>query len=98
MLDINNDGWLDIYVSKAGSLNDDNGRRNKLFVNQEDGSFKEEARKWGLDDPGYTTQAYSLDYDKDGDLDIYVVNYRPDFKNNTKISGVIQSQICRSKQ
>ena len=47
MLDINNDGWLDIYVAKAGSMNDDEGRRNKLFVNQKDGTFKEEGKKWG---------------------------------------------------
>lgn len=93
MLDINNDGWLDIYVCKAGSLKSDEGRRNLLFVNQKNGTFKEEGKKWGLDDPGYTTQAYSLDYDKDGDLDLYVVNYRYDFKNNTKINGVIQRQI-----
>jgi hypothetical protein len=93
MLDINNDGWLDIYVSKAGSLNDDNARRNLLFVNQKDGTFNEEAKKWGLDDPGYTTQVYQLDYDKDGDLDIYVVNYRYDFNNNAKISGEIQRNI-----
>ncbi len=93
MLDINNDGWLDIYVSKAGSLNDDNARRNLLFVNQKNGTFAEEGKKWGVDDPGYTTQVYQLDYDKDGDLDLYVVNYRYDFKNNTKISGEIQHQI-----
>ncbi|MDC8005472.1 VCBS repeat-containing protein [Aureisphaera galaxeae] len=93
LLDVNNDGWLDIYVSKAGSLNDDNERRNKLFVNQQDGTFTEEAKKWGIDDPGYTTQAYQMDYDKDGDLDLYIVNYRYDFKNNTKISGEIQRQI-----
>ncbi|MBV1888038.1 MAG: CRTAC1 family protein, partial [Urechidicola sp.] len=93
MLDVNNDGWLDIYVSKAGSLNDDEGRRNLLFVNQKNGTFKEDAAAWGIDDPGYSTQAYSLDYDKDGDLDLYVVNYRYDFKNNSRISGVIQSQI-----
>lgn len=93
ILDINNDGWLDIYVAKAGSLDDDEGRRNLLFVNQKDGTFKEDGAKWGVDDPGYSTQAYSLDYDKDGDLDLYVLNYRYDFKNNTKISGLIQSQI-----
>lgn len=93
MLDINNDGWLDIYVSKAGSLNNDAARRNKLFVNQKDGTFKEAAAQWGIDDPGYTTQVYQLDYDKDGDLDLFVLNYRYDFKNNTKISGVMQSQI-----
>ena len=90
MLDVNNDGWLDIYVSKAGSLKSDDGRRNKLFVNQQDGTFKEEAKKWGIDDPGYSTQAYSLDYDKDGDLDLYVLNYRNDFKNNRILSGAIQ--------
>ncbi len=90
MLDINNDGWLDIYVSKAGSLDNDDGRRNKLYVNQGNGIFKEEAKKWGVDDPGYSTQAYSLDYDKDGDLDLYVLNYRYDFKNNVAISGAIQ--------
>ncbi|MEZ4794112.1 MAG: VCBS repeat-containing protein [Flavobacteriaceae bacterium] len=93
MLDINNDGWLDIYVSKAGSFNNDTLRRNLLFVNQQDGTFKEAAAAWGLDDPGYTTQVYQLDYDKDGDLDLYVLNYRYDFKNNTKISGVIQREI-----
>ena len=93
MLDVNNDGWLDIYVSKAGSLKDDNGRRNLLFVNQKNGTFKEDAKTWGIDDPGYTTQAYSLDYDKDGDLDLYVVNYRYDFVNNSKINSNIQRQI-----
>ncbi len=93
MLDINNDGWLDIYVSKAGSLKDDNARRNLLFVNQKDGTFKEEGQKWGLDDPGYTTQVYQLDYDKDGDLDLYVVNYRYDFENNSKINSKIQRNI-----
>ena len=93
MLDVNNDGWLDIYVSKAGSLEDDEKRRNLLFVNQRDGSFLEEASKWGIDDPGFTTQAYPIDYDKDGDLDLYVVNYRYDFKNNSKISSAIQREI-----
>ncbi|MEQ3676717.1 MAG: VCBS repeat-containing protein [Dokdonia sp.] len=93
MMDVNNDGWLDIYVAKAGSMNSDEGRRNLLYVNQKDGTFKEEAKSWGIDDPGYSTQAYSLDYDKDGDLDLYVVNYRYDFKNNTRISGALQSQI-----
>ncbi|MEM7186365.1 MAG: VCBS repeat-containing protein [Bacteroidota bacterium] len=93
MLDINSDGWLDIYVSKAGMLGNDEARRNKLFINKQDGTFIEGAAQWGLDDPGYTTQVYQLDYDKDGDLDLYVLNYRYDFKNNTKISYELQSQI-----
>ena len=90
MLDVNADGWLDIYVCKAGSLRDDNGRRNLLFVNQQDGSFEEEGAKWGLDDPGYTTQVYPIDYDKDGDMDLYVLNHRYDFANNGTISSEIQ--------
>ncbi len=93
MLDINNDGWLDIYVCKAGSLEDDDGRRNLLFVNQKNGTFKEDAKAWDIDDPGYSTQVQSLDYDNDGDLDLYVVNHRYDFENNTVISGEVQRAI-----
>lgn len=93
MLDVNNDGWMDIYVCKAGSLKDDNARRNLLFVNNQDGTFTEQAKQYGLDDPGYTTQAYPLDFDKDGDMDLYIVNYRYDFKNNTRISSEIQNRI-----
>jgi hypothetical protein len=93
MLDIYNDGWLDLYVCKAGSLKDTDGRRNLLFVNQQNGSFIEEAAKWGLNNPGYSTQICSIDYDKDGDLDLFLVNHRYDFKNNVYISNKIQSQI-----
>jgi hypothetical protein len=93
MLDINNDGWLDIYVCRAGSLRDHEGRRNLLYINQKDGTFSEQAKQWGLDDPGFSTQAYSIDYDKDGDLDLYLVNHRYDFNNTAKLSGEIQSRI-----
>ncbi|MEZ4858894.1 MAG: VCBS repeat-containing protein [Flavobacteriaceae bacterium] len=93
MWDANNDGWLDIYVCKAGSLQSDNGRRNLLFINNQDGTFTEAAKALGLDDPGYGTQAYPIDFDRDGDLDLYVVNHRYDFQNNGRISGAIQSQI-----
>ena len=92
MLDINNDGWLDIYVCKAGLVSDDL-RRNLLFVNQQDGTFAEQGAAWGVNDPGFTTQAYPIDYDNDGDLDLYVLNYRYDFSNNSKINSEIQRQI-----
>lgn len=93
MIDINNDGYLDIYVCKSASLNNNDLRRNKLFINQKDNSFKEKAAEYGLDHPGFSTQSYFLDYDKDGDLDMYLVNHRPDFKNNTKIDSKIQRAI-----
>jgi hypothetical protein len=79
MVDINGDGLLDIYVCYSGNRKGTN-RRNELYINQGADSsgmphFKEEADKYGLDDPGYSTQAVFFDYDGDGDLDMYLLNY-----------------------
>lgn len=90
MIDINNDGWLDIYVCKSGSLNSHQNRKNKLFINQKNNTFKESAKAYGLDHYGFSTQAYFFDFDKDGDLDMYLVNHRQDFRNNINIDPRIQ--------
>lgn len=74
MVDINNDGLLDIYVCKSGNLPADD-RANKLYVNNGDLTFEEKAESYGLDDKSYSTQAYFLDYDRDGDLDMYLLNH-----------------------
>ena len=73
MIDINADGYLDIYVSRAGDV-DEKKRRNELYINNGDLTFTEQANKFGLDFSGYSTQSVFLDYDKDGDLDMYLLN------------------------
>ena len=98
MADINGDGLLDIYVCYSGngpsegvskSLIENYERRaNQLFINQgidEDGipKFKEMAKEYGLDAVGtFSTQAYLLDYDQDGDLDLFLLNHANTFRSN----------------
>ncbi len=72
-LDINNDGFKDIYVSQGGPHNRDN-RNNLLFINNQDLTFTESAQEYGLADNGITTQSAFFDFDKDGDLDCIVMN------------------------
>ncbi len=73
MADVNGDGWLDIYVCNSGDVKGDN-KQNELFINQGDGTFLEQAEAYGLADQGYSTHAVFFDYDKDGDLDVYLLN------------------------
>lgn len=91
MIDINNDGYLDIYVCKSGSLKSNELRKNKLFINQKNNTFIESAATYGLDHFGFSVQAYFFDLDMDNDLDMYLVNHRGDFKNNTAIDLRIQN-------
>ncbi|HEY3404241.1 MAG TPA: VCBS repeat-containing protein [Ohtaekwangia sp.] len=71
--DVNADGFLDLYVCNAGDPNGDN-RENELFINNGDLTFTERAKGYGLADKGFSTHAVFFDYDKDGDLDCYVLN------------------------
>ncbi|WP_103071665.1 VCBS repeat-containing protein [Aquimarina sediminis] len=73
MVDINSDGWLDIYVCNAGDVKGDN-QKNELYINNKDLTFTEAAEEYNLADSGFTTHAAFFDYDKDGDLDAYILN------------------------
>ena len=77
MVDINSDGLLDIYVCKGGFEDQDSERVNKLYVNQGNLTFKEEAATYGLADDGYSMHAAFFDMDNDNDLDMYL-SARPD--------------------
>ena len=79
-IDINTDGWIDFYVCKSGMGNEEL-RSNKLYINQNGNGFIEKAAEYGLDDSAYSTQSYFLDYDNDGDLDLFLLNHRPDFNS-----------------
>ncbi len=74
MIDINNDGYLDIYCSVGGLFAP---KENQLFVNNGDGTFTEKASEYGISDIANSVQGTFFDYDKDGDLDLYVANYPP---------------------
>lgn len=97
-VDINGDGWLDIYVCNAGNIFDSSLRRNQLFINNHNLTFTESAAKYGLDNDGYSTQASFFDYDGDGDLDCFLVDNSPIPVNtlnyaNTRDEPLSQSPI-----
>jgi hypothetical protein len=69
--DVNGDGLLDLYVCNAGRSEE---RSNELFINKGNGTFVEQAKEYGLDDHGYSTHAAFFDYDRDGDLDMFLLN------------------------
>ena len=74
MVDINADGWLDIYVCRSAD-GDPKNRKNSLLINNKDLTFTDRASEYGLDDESYSTQSVFFDYDRDGDLDAFLLNH-----------------------
>ncbi|MCD6596154.1 MAG: VCBS repeat-containing protein [Bacteroidales bacterium] len=100
-VDINNDGWKDIYFT-CTAYNISEKRKNRFYINQglqDDGrlAFKEMAETYGIADDSYSVHAAFFDYDRDGDLDLYLMNnfvndrlsasYRPKVNNGTAVSN-----------
>ncbi len=73
VVDINNDGWQDIYISQGGPYQREK-RSNLLYINQKNGTFLEQAKEFGLADQGISTQTVFFDFDNDNDLDCFVLN------------------------
>lgn len=101
VVDINGDGWKDIYVNVAGFelLNDT--RENYFFINQglnENGIpfFEDKAVEMGLNDNGYSTMSAFLDFDKDGDLDIYILSISMDGTNRSMIREIMKDGSAES--
>ena len=81
VVDLNNDGWQDIYVSVSANIDKPQLRRHKLYINNRNLTFTDRAADYGLDLTTYATQAAFFDYDRDGDLDVYLLNHNvKDFK------------------
>lgn len=94
MVDINNDGLLDIYMCKS-MVSDPKYRKNILYVNNGDLTFTDRAEEYGLADASYSSQAYFFDMDADGDLDLYLVNHPWDLSeaSNLKVEYNGKGQI-----
>ncbi|QYH38148.1 VCBS repeat-containing protein [Algoriphagus sp. NBT04N3] len=87
MVDINADGLLDIYVSYSGK-GDEQSRKNELWINLGGFKFEEKAEEYGIADPSNSTQALFFDFDRDGDLDLYLLNHHIQVINELEFDEV----------
>lgn len=92
--DVNNDGWQDIYVSKELYDHQPELRKNKLYINQGNATFKEMATDFGIDNSERTRHAVFFDYDKDGYLDLFILNQPP---NPGSYSEYFGTQLLKTK-
>ncbi|MBO0936951.1 VCBS repeat-containing protein [Fibrella sp. HMF5335] len=97
LADVNADGWLDIYVCRSAQ-SDSTLRRNLLFINNHADAtgvptFTERAAEYGIADDSYSTQGAFFDYDRDGDLDLFVLNHSlPQYAGFSKLLGTLKTE------
>ncbi len=94
MADINGDGFLDIYVCAVSNFKGMEGS-NELYINNGDNTFTEKANAYGLDFTGFSTQAAFFDYDKDGDLDCYLLNHAV---HNTRSYDRVNTRMLKDNE
>lgn len=90
MVDVNNDGLLDIVVCKSG-YKDPALRKKMVYINNGNLTFTNKASQLGLDDASYSVQTYFFDYDNDGDKDVYIVNHPIDFSKSMNIPATMKN-------
>jgi hypothetical protein len=92
--DVNQDGFVDLYVCRAGAEPDPQVRANLLYINNGDQTFTESAAAFGVADTSHSIQSTFLDYDRDGDLDLYVMNHPGKF--NEQYTGAEYKKLMAS--
>ena len=95
MVDVNQDGFIDIYLSVAGPVKEAD-MANLLFVNNGDNTFTESAQQYGVADTGYSTHAAFLDYDRDGDLDLYLLTNAREEQNRNLVRPKTNDGLAES--
>lgn len=108
LVDLNGDGWLDIYFVQSGSLYEDEAGKwhNELYFNQQNGTFARASNANGAGDTGYGMGVATGDYDNDGDIDLYITNVGPNvllandgtgsFRDVSAVAGVADSSFGAS--
>ncbi|WP_462254893.1 VCBS repeat-containing protein [Ferruginibacter sp.] len=90
MVDVNSDGYLDIFICKSG-FKDPKLRKKILYINNRNLTFTNKAAEYGLEDVSYSIQSYFFDYDNDGDKDVFFVNHQDDFSKSMTIPARMEN-------